>query len=1134
MSLSVERKLNKHATTILIGGLFLSMSLLFYLAFCSMPCDDPTYGISRSDLRDAQNKAFWNGHILAPSRDLSFPQVVLVMSAPDNLMGRDTIRETWARDLPKTTLLRFVIGTGSLSAQQHSNTHRENFIHSDLLLLKSVNDSYETLTLKLLESFKWLDRHVEFTHLIKADEDSFVRVDRLAYELQKKPKERFYWGFFDGRAHVKKAGKWAEKEWILCDRYLPYALGGGYVLSADLVHYVSSNSKYLKLFNSEDVSLGAWLGPLDIKRSHDARFDTEYKSRESQLTVVGAHGNYSWPERDKAVHVDGDLVLGALHMVHERSEDKICGPIMPQGGIQALETMLYTLDIINANQKLLPGVTLGVLAKDDCDRDIYGLEQAVDFIRGSIANIGGSEYKCHDGSDPIIPGVIGAPSSGFNELEKLLKASEICIAATEKLIKDSGVAGEATYDKTVERLLAKSNARGVIVFGSDQEVGELMHAVRRKNASRWFSWIGSDGWGGRSLAVDGNEVEVEGAVTVQPLAFEVKGFKDYFLNLTPRNNKRNPWFVEFWEQQFRCKYPGSNWTPYNDGFNVTCSGNERIFPQEFEMEAQLQFVSDAIMSFAHAFTNMLADFCGDVSGLCDAMMPIDGELLKDYLVKVNFTGLSGQQFAFLPNGDAPARYRILNYRQVTRGRYEWKTIGFFLGKHLFLDSQSSDRIYTMEQMVDMKFRWEEPKHPESVCSRPCQKGEAHHMIDGSACCWTCSPCHLFQYLPTKYACVDCPSGTIPSFDRQHCVEIPIIYLRYTDAIALVAMAFASLGIIATAVVMVIFILYNDTPVVKASGRELSFVLLFGIFMCYAMTFILVSKPSEITCGAQKYCIGLSFSIIYSAILTKTNRISRIFRAGKRTSKRPRFISPRSQLFICGAFVAFQNAVGIVWLLLRPPRAVSYHADRDDHQLVCNDAVGAWYMVGFTYPIVLVIICTFYAILTRNIPEAFNESKYIGFTMYTTCIIWLAFVSIYFSTEHNIHVRIATMSFSISLSATVGLICMFATKLYIIILHPERNVRQSLLAAKPVMPSPKLNNCYSSIHSSYHSNGRQDTAQSVQSDYGDMEMMSRLRPSSSFSSTISRSTCATQTLANGTSISTQTLEAISRGADDVQL
>lgn len=102
--------------------------------------------------------------------------------------------------------------------------------------------------------------------------------------------------------------------------------------------------------------------------------------------------------------------------------------------------------------------------------------------------------------------------------------------------------------------------------------------------------------------------QVEGSVTVQPLAFEVKGFKDYFMRLTPLNNKRNPWFVEFWEQQFRCKYPGSSWTPYNDQFNVTCSGQEQLSPREFEMEAQLQFVSDATMSFAHALNVRFSNY----------------------------------------------------------------------------------------------------------------------------------------------------------------------------------------------------------------------------------------------------------------------------------------------------------------------------------------------------------------------------------------------------------------------------------------------------------------------------------------------------------------------------------------------
>jgi len=72
------------------------------------------------------------------------------------------------------------------------------------------------------------------------------------------------------------------------------------------------------------------------------------------------------------------------------------------------------------------------------------------------------------------------------------------------------------------------------------------------------------------------------------------------------------------------------------------------------------------------------------------------------------------------------------------------------------------------------------------------------------------------------------------------------------------------------------------------------------------------------------------------------------------------------------------------------------------------------MIAFSYPILLVIICTIYAVLTRKIPEAFNESKFIGFSMYTTCVIWLAFIPIYFSTAQHVDLRITSMSFTIRL------------------------------------------------------------------------------------------------------------------------
>ena len=51
---------------------------------------------------------------------------------------------------------------------------------------------------------------------------------------------------------------------------------------------------------------------------------------------------------------------------------------------------------------------------------------------------------------------------------------------------------------------------GVIIFASDQEVGELMKAVKRRGLTGKFSWIGSDGWGGRGLAYLGKEAEVGG------------------------------------------------------------------------------------------------------------------------------------------------------------------------------------------------------------------------------------------------------------------------------------------------------------------------------------------------------------------------------------------------------------------------------------------------------------------------------------------------------------------------------------------------------------------------------------------------------------------------------------------------
>ncbi|XP_043222111.1 beta-1,3-galactosyltransferase 6-like [Amphibalanus amphitrite] len=208
--------------------------------------------------------------------------VVLVLTAPDNVERRDTLRATWLRPRggsPPPARHWFVLGGAALPAEQHSRLLAEQSRHGDLLILPHVTDAYTQLTEKVLAAFVWLAAHSRHQYVMKCDDDTFARLGPLLTELESAPRSRFYMGFFDGRARPRRTGKWAEPSWDICDLYLPYALGGGYILSSDLVSYLATAAPHLRRFNSEDVSVGAWLAPLAIDRRHDPRFDTEWESR---------------------------------------------------------------------------------------------------------------------------------------------------------------------------------------------------------------------------------------------------------------------------------------------------------------------------------------------------------------------------------------------------------------------------------------------------------------------------------------------------------------------------------------------------------------------------------------------------------------------------------------------------------------------------------------------------------------------------------------------------------------------------------------------------------------------------------------------------------------------------------------
>lgn len=297
----------------------------------------------------------------------------------------------------------------------------------------------------------------------------------------------------------------------------------------------------------------------------------------------------------------------------------------------------------------------------------------------------------------------------------------------------------------------------------------------------------------------------------------------------------------------------------------------------------------------------------------------------------------------------------------------------------------------------------------------------------------------------EFTCVDCGNGYWPNEDKLSCYPLEVQYMRWDSPFSLVPAAFSCLGIVMTIAIIGLFIKHNDTPLVRASGRELSYMLLFGILLCYLNTFALLARPTTETCITQRFGVGVGFSIIYGALLTKTNRISRIFDSASKSAQRPSYISPKSQVVITCSLIAVQILLTLVWMIVEPP-GTKYHYPTRKHvsnsffaaslSLISGHLVRKLERRGFNitaggndcfpsqvilkckiqdmsflfsqlYNMLLITICTVYAVKTRKIPENFNESKFIGFTMYTTCIIWLAFIPIYFGTGNSYQVRLSS-------------------------------------------------------------------------------------------------------------------------------
>uniref|UniRef100_A0A8C2F8R7 Olfactory receptor C family, q1 n=1 Tax=Cyprinus carpio TaxID=7962 RepID=A0A8C2F8R7_CYPCA len=202
--------------------------------------------------------------------------------------------------------------------------------------------------------------------------------------------------------------------------------------------------------------------------------------------------------------------------------------------------------------------------------------------------------------------------------------------------------------------------------------------------------------------------------------------------------------------------------------------------------------------------------------------------------------------------------------------------------------------------------------------------------------------------------------------------------------------------------VVIFAHHRHTPVVRANNSELSFLLLLSLKLCFLCVLLFIGWPQLWTCQLRHAVFGISFVLCIASILVKTIVVIAVFKLSRPEGK--------SAMKWFGA--AQQRCTVLVLT------ALQYISSK----IVYDCTIGSVLL----------------AFLARNLPDNFNEAKFITFSMLIFCAVWIAF---FLSSPGKYAVAVELFAI---LALSFGLlVAIFAPNCYII-LHPERNTKKAIM------------------------------------------------------------------------------------------